>query len=82
MLLLLVMLDGREELMRWPPTTMVSFQKGPQLFSNKVVLSPSVIVRWSQAHVGCDSMSKAVNCKVRISPCSTCIVSVFSRLVG
>ena len=52
----------------------------PQLFSIKVVPSPSVIVRWSQSQVESHhSMSNAVNCNEMISPSSTCIVSVFSR---
>ena len=43
----------------------------PQLFSIKVVPSPSVIVRWSQRQVELGKMSNAVNCKERINPCST-----------
>ena len=70
-LLVLVMVAGREE---------------PQVFSIKVVPSPSMIVRWSLQMVKLDaeldSMSNAANCKDMISPSSTCIVSVFSRLFG
>ena len=83
MLLLLVMLGGRKELILWPPITMLPLEEEPQLFSIKVVPSPSVIVRWSsQLESHNVWMSNAVNCKERINPCSTCIVSVFSRLFG
>ena len=67
MLLMLVMAAGREE---------------PQLFSVKVVPSPSMIVRWSKAQVESDSMSNAVNCNDRMSPSSTCMISVFFKLSG
>ena len=64
-LLVLVILGGRVD---------------PQLFSIKVVPSPSVIVRWSESQVLWDSMSNAVNSNDTTSPCSTIIVSVLSRL--
>ena len=35
-----------------------------------------------ETHLELNSMSNAVNCKERISPCSTWIVSVLSRLFG
>ena len=71
-LLLLIMVAGRQE---------------PQVFSIKVVPSPSVMVRWSQAQsppVGLEhcSMSKAVNCRIRISPSFTRNICFFSRLGG
>ena len=75
MLLVLIMLSGREEPILWSPIRMLPSEVEPQLFSIKVVPSPSVIVRWSK-----QAMSNAVNRKERISPCSTWIVSVFLTL--
>ena len=66
-LLLLLISSGRED---------------PQLFSIKVVPSPSVIVRWSYSQVEWGSMSNAVNCSEMTSPSSTFIVSVLSTLFG
>ena len=66
-MVLVVMGAGREE---------------PQLFSIKVVPSPSRIVRWSQKQSGLDSMSNAVNCNDRMSPSSTCSTSVLLTLSG
>ena len=83
MLLVLVMLAGRNEPIIWPPMTMLPSEVGPQLFFIKVVPSPSLIVRWfKQEPVEEYSMSNVVNCKDRINPCSTTIVSVLSRLLG
>ena len=65
-LVLVVTAAGREE---------------PQLFSIKVVPSPSVIVRWSLQEPE-EWISKAENVKERMSPCSTSIISVRSRLLG
>ena len=47
MLLVLVMLGGREELILSPPIKMLPSEEEPQLFFIRVVPSPSVIVRWS-----------------------------------
>ena len=95
-LLLLVIAGGKEEPILSPPITMpptwlfwplvkmlLPLEEEPQLFSIKIVPSPSVIVRWSQTQLlPQGSMSNAVNCKEMISPCSTWIVSVTSRLFG
>ena len=81
-LLLLLMAGGKEEPILWPPITIFPSEVEPQLFSIKVVPSPSVIVRWSQIQADSYWMLKAVNSKERISPSSTWIVSVFSRLSG
>ena len=55
-----------------------------QALSSKVVPSPSSMVRVSKLHssfsVLLKSTSKALNCNNRISPCSTCIIYVLSRL--
>ena len=42
---LLVMFAGKEEPTLWLPIKILPSDKDPQLFSNKVVPSPSVIVR-------------------------------------
>ena len=83
MLLVLVMLGGREELILSPPIKMLPSEEEPQLFFIKVVPSPSVIVRWWLSQVGSNlRTSNAVNCKDRINPCWTFIVSVSFRLFG
>ena len=43
---MLVILGGREEPIVWSPIRMLP-SEDPQLFSIKVVPSPSVIVKWS-----------------------------------
>ena len=87
-LLLLVMSGGREEPILWPPTMLrVPGSLEVQLFPIKIVPSLSMIVRWSQPQRGHMSdvserldlsvgMLNAVNCKDRMNPSSTCIVSV------
>ena len=65
-MLLLVMSAGREEPILWPPITMLPSEEKPQLFSIKVVPSPSVIVRWSYLQVEWGTMLNAVNCNERI----------------
>ena len=81
-LLVLVMSVGRVDPILCPSITMSPSEEEPQLFSIKVVPSPSVIVRWSKKQVEYNSMSNAVKCNEIISPFSTCIVSVFSRRFG
>ena len=66
-MLVLKMAAGREEPILWPPITMLPSEEEPQLFSIKVVPSPSVIVSWSLRQVVPPySMSNAVNFNDRI----------------
>ena len=80
-LFLLFILGGTVDFILWPPIKRKPYF--PQLFSSKGVPSPSVIVRWSlRQSKNVVSMLNAVNSNDRISPCSTRIVCVFSKLLG